>query len=80
MDVGGIAAQLVAALGPTRAFHHAGILEFEQDQFQEFFREHFFVGDVADLDGAFVMAARQHHHGLESVESFLGDLHRGIIP
>ena len=79
MDVGGFAAQLVATLGAAHALHHAGILEFEQDQFQELLGENLFVGDVADLDGALVMMAGKHHHGLQGVESFLRDLHGRIL-
>jgi hypothetical protein len=79
MDVGGFAAQLVAALGATHTLHHAGVLEFEEDQFQELLGENLFVGDVADLDGALVMMAGKHHHGLQGVESFLRDLHGRIL-
>ena len=74
-DPGGFAAQLVSAFGTANAFHHPGILQFEKNEFQEFFREHFFVGNVANLDRALVMVTGQHHHRLESVESFLRDLH-----
>ncbi len=80
MDVGGGAAKLVSALCATNAFHHAGVLEFEEDEFEELFREDFLVGNVADLDGALVMMAGEHHHGLEGVESLWGDFHRRIIP
>ena len=78
VDVRRLAAELVAALGAAHAFHHAGILEFEEDEFQEFFREHLFVGDVSNLDGALVVMAGQHHHGLKSVETFLRDFHNAF--
>src|ERR1700690_626160 len=80
LDVGRVAAQLVAALGPANALDHAGVLQFQENQFQEFFREHLFIGDIADPNGALVMMAGEHHHGLEGVESFLGDLHRLTTP
>src|SRR5580698_2438890 len=80
MDVGGVAAQLVAAFGSAHAFHHAGVLEFEENQFQKFLRESLFVGDVADPDCSLVMMTGEHHHGLQGVETFLGDFHRRIIP
>ena len=41
------AAQLVAALGSAHAFHHAGVLQFEEDEFQKFFWKIFFVSDLA---------------------------------
>jgi len=57
MDFGGISAQLVAALGSAHAFDHAGVLQFEEDEFQKFFWKIFFVSDLANLDGALVMMA-----------------------
>src|SRR5450631_3975613 len=79
IDVRGIAAQLVAALGAAHTFHHAGVLELEEDQFEKLLRERLLVGDVADLDGSLVIVTGEHHHGLEGVESFLRDLHRRLL-
>jgi hypothetical protein len=45
--------------------------QFEEDQFQELFREYLLVRDIADLDGALVMMPGEHHHRLQSVQSFL---------
>src|SRR5215469_7133128 len=74
-DVGRCAAQTVSALCPPNALHHAGILQLEQNEFQKLLRQLFFVSNVADADCALVMVARQHHHGLQRVQTFLGDLH-----
>jgi len=76
MNLGRLTAQLVAAFGSARALHHAGVLQFEQNQFQEFFRQRLFIGNVADADGPLVMMPCQHHHGLERVQTLLGDFHR----
>src|ERR1700722_2110149 len=66
-----IATQLVATLGSAHAFHHAGVFEFEQDQFQELLWKIFFIGNFTNLDGTLMVMPRQHHHGLEGVESLL---------
>src|ERR1700683_271440 len=75
MNFIGIAAQLIAAFGSANALHDAGIFQFQHNKFQKFFRKAFFIGDVANLDRALVMMARQHHHGLQRVESLLRNFH-----
>ena len=75
VDVAGISAQLVSTLGSAHAFNHASVLQFEQNQLEKLFRESLFVGDVADANSALVIVAGQHHHGLQRVETFLGDFH-----
>jgi hypothetical protein len=80
MDLSRLAAQPVTAFGAPCALDHAGVLQFEQDEFQEFFRQRFFISDVTDTNGALVMMPGQHHHGLKRVETLLGDFHWRIIP
>src|SRR5882724_5746023 len=46
--------QLISALGAAHAFHDARIFQLQQNQFQEFFRQFFFIGDIANTDGALV--------------------------
>ncbi len=75
MDLGGIAPQLVTALGAADAVDHPGILEFEENQLEELFGQGLFIGDVANFDGALVMMPRQHHHRLQRVKTFLRDSH-----
>ena len=75
MNVGGRPPQLVSALGAADAFDHARVLELQQNQFQELFRQRLFVGNIANANRALVVVPRQHHHGLQCVQTFLGDLH-----
>jgi len=39
---------------PANAFHHTGVLHFQQNEFEEFFGQVFFVGDVSNLDRAWL--------------------------
>ncbi len=72
---------MVATFGAPNTLDDAGVLELQQDELEEFLRKILLVSDVADLDGALMVVAREHHHGLQGVESFLGDLHKlGIMP
>src|SRR3984885_7994793 len=75
VDFIGIAAQLIAALGTADALHNAGIFQFQENQFQKFFRKALFISDVANLDGTLVVVARQHHHRLQRVQSLLRNFH-----
>src|SRR5581483_1442101 len=68
-------AQLISALGAPHAFHHARVLQFQQNQFEKLFRQSFFVRDIANLDRALLVVPRQHHHGLQCVQTLLRDLH-----
>ena len=72
--------ELVATLGAASALHHASILQLEQNEFEKFFRKLFFVSNVSNANCALIVVTGQHHHGLQSVESFLGDLHRVTLP
>jgi len=48
-DLGGRTAQTIAALGAANAFDDAGVLEFQQNQLQELFRQVAIDGDVRIL-------------------------------
>ncbi len=74
-DVGRLAAEHVSALGTPGTVDHAGVLQFEENQLQELFRKSFLIRDVSNLDCALMVMPRQHHHGLQSVQTFLGDFH-----
>src|SRR5258708_3225811 len=74
-DIGWVAAQMVATFRAPNTLDNAGVLEFQQDQFEELFREILLVSDVADLDRPLMVVAREHHHGLQGVESLFADLH-----
>ena len=64
VDLRGRTAQPIPALRATDAFHHASILQFEQDELEEFLGQPFVVSNVADANCALVVAAGQAHHGL----------------
>jgi hypothetical protein len=74
-DVGRFAAEHISALGTASTVNHAGVFQFEQNQLQELFRKSFLVRDVANLYCALMVMPCQHHHGLQSVQTFLGDFH-----
>src|SRR3982074_38729 len=66
---------MVATFRAPDTLDHTGVLELQKDQFEELFRKILLISDVANLDGALMVVAREHHHGLQGVESFLRDLH-----
>ena len=72
--------KLVATLGTASAFHHARILQLKQNQFEKFFRQLFFVGDITNTNRALIVMTGQHHHGLQCVKALLGDFHSETIP
>src|SRR5579864_3049845 len=74
-NVGRGPSQLISAFCAASAFHDACVLQFQQDQLEEFFRQILFVSDVTDADRALVVMPRQHHERLQCVQTFLGDFH-----
>ena len=72
-------AQPISALGAAHAFHDARVFQFQQNQFQKFFRQIFFVGNVANPDRTLGIAPGQHHHRLQRIQPFLGNLHRRLL-
>ncbi len=65
----------IAAFGAADTFQHAGVFQFEQDEFKKLLRQTFVIRDVADANRAFVITPGKPHHGLQSVESFLRNFH-----
>ena len=68
--------KLIPAMGAAMAGYDARALEFEQNCFQEFFRQLLLDGDISDFDHTRGMPPRQHGQGLQSVESSLRDSHK----
>ena len=67
--------ETIATLGSSHALHEAGVLQFEEDQFEKLFGQ--IVGGCyfSYLDGPFPVAASQKDQCLESVQAFLGYFH-----
>src|SRR4030088_652411 len=73
-------AQAVSAFGATHALHDARVLQFQKNQLQKFFRQIFFVSNVANADRTLGVAPGQYHHRLQRIQPFLGNLHSGPTP
>ncbi len=74
-DVAGVSAQFVAALIATYAIEQTSMLEVEQDQLKKLRRKVSFLGNIPNGDSAFFVVPCTHHDSLQSIESFLRDLH-----
>jgi hypothetical protein len=74
-NFGGRAAQLISATRAADAVDDASVLQFEENQFEEFFRQIALGGDFADLNGTLLVAPSERHHSLQRVKSLLRDLH-----
>ena len=64
------APELVAAVRALAALDEAPMLQREQDVLEEFLRNGFLLGEVADEDGPVALFLGEQDHGLQTVLSF----------
>ena len=78
-DLGGILCQPVAAVGAPLALHEAGVLQVEQDVFQELERDLLRGRDVVTLDRPLAGSRRKLGARAHGVVDLGGDSHAGEI-